>query len=121
MPGRFSRRRFIQGAASVAGAATLAGTGLASITEAASPRDQRTLNIMCWAGYTDPSFVKPFEKMFNCKVQSIYPNSSDEFFAKWMAGGGKTYDLASASGDVTRRFIRSNTLLEIDAGTIAKS
>ena len=124
MPGRFSRRRFIRGAAGVAGAAALAGANLDTldrVAEAARPHDQRTLSLICWAGYADPSFVKPFEKMYNCKVQYIYPNTSDEMFAKWIAGGGKTYDLVSASGDVTRRFIRSNTLLEIDAATIAKS
>jgi putative spermidine/putrescine transport system substrate-binding protein/spermidine/putrescine transport system substrate-binding protein len=113
-----SRRRFLEGAASLAGAAALSATGLEAVAEAANPRDQRTLNLICWAGYNDPSFVTPFEKKFNCKVTGINPNSSDEMFAKWMAGGGKTYDLISASGDVTRRMMRSGTLLEVDVSKI---
>ncbi len=121
MPGRFSRRRFLEGAAGVAGAAALTGTGLAGaaeVAEAAAPRDKPTLNIICWAGYADASFVKPFERMYNCRVQSIYPNTSDQMFAKWKAGGGNTYDLISASGDVTRRLIRSGTLLDIDVAKV---
>ena len=118
MPGRFSRRRFIEGAAGVAGAAALSGTGLDAVAEAANPRDQRTLNIICWEGYTDPSFVAPFEKQFNCKVQSTYAGSSDEMFTKWMGGGGKVYDLVSASGDASVRFIHSGTLLEVDVSKV---
>lgn len=124
MPGLFSRRRFLEGAAGaagVAGAAALSGAGLAGaveVAEAAAPRDKPTLNIICWAGYADPSFVKPFEKMYNCRVQSIYPNTSDQMFAKWKASGGNTYDLISPSGDVTRRLMRSGTLLEIDVSKI---
>lgn len=124
MPGTFSRRRFLEGAAGLAGATALAGTGLgtldqgAGIAEAANPRDQRTLNLICWAGYNDDSFVKPFEKMYNCKVTGINPNSSDEMFAKWEGGRGQTYDLISASGDVTRRMMRSGTVLEVDVAKV---
>jgi putative spermidine/putrescine transport system substrate-binding protein len=38
-------------------------------------------------------------------------------FAKWKAGNG-TYDLISASGDVTRRLMRSGTLMEVDVSKI---
>ncbi len=119
MPGLYSRRGFIQGSLGVAGAAVLGSTAVESVARAATSRDKRTLTMICWEGYADPSFVKPFEKQFNCTVQATYAGSSDEMFAKWKAGGGKTYDLVSASGDVTRRFMRSGTVLEIDVSKLS--
>jgi len=123
MLGRFTRRRFLSSAAGVAGATVLgaaasATPALTERAEAAPARGQRTLNLICWAGYNDPLFVKPFERMYNCKVTGINPNTSDQMFAKWKASGGRTYDLISASGDVTRRLMRSRTLLEIDTAKL---
>ena len=127
MPAPLNRRSFLKQAASTA--AGIAATGaipasLAVGTQTSTARaaersarpasDQRTLTIICWQGYTDPSFVKPFEQMNNCKVVATYAGSSDEMVAKWIAGHGNTYDLVSASGDADRRFINSRTLLEID-------
>ena len=118
MPGRLSRRRFVEGVAGVAGAVALRSSTLGGLVEAAHPSAQRTLTMICWEGYADPSFVKPFERMFNCKVKATYAGSSDEMFTKWMAGGGKIYDLVSASGDVTRRFMRSGTVVPVDVDKI---
>jgi putative spermidine/putrescine transport system substrate-binding protein/spermidine/putrescine transport system substrate-binding protein len=118
MPGRFSRRGFLTQAAGAAGALAAGASSLAAAADAAVARDQPTLTMICWEGYADPSFVKPFEKMFNCTVKATYAGSSNEMFAKWKAGGGNNYDLVSASGDVTRRFMRSGTVMEIDVDKV---
>ena len=96
-----------------------AGLADAASRPAHSARGGATLNLICWEGYADPSFVKPFEQMYNCTVSATYAGSSDEMVAKWVAGHGNTYDLVSASGDATRRFIKSNTLLPIDVSRIS--
>ena len=58
------------------------------------------LNVLTWEGYTDPSFVEPFEKASGCKLAATYVGSNDEFPAKLAAGGG-AYDLVSPSVDTT--------------------
>ncbi|HXT34584.1 MAG TPA: ABC transporter substrate-binding protein [Chloroflexota bacterium] len=123
MPSSLNRRSFLKHMGAAAGAVGAAGITGGAVAEAASRPAQRassqaTLNILCWEGYTDPSFVGPFEKMYNCTVTHTYAGSSDEMVAKWIAGHGNTYDLVSASGDADRRFIHSRTLLPIDVSKL---
>jgi len=72
------------------------------------------LDIVNWEGYTDKSFVKPFEQQTGCKVNSVFAGSSDEMFTKFRAGGGGQYDLASFSGDASLRAIKSGAVGELD-------
>ena len=58
------------------------------------------LNVLTWEGYTDPSFVEPFEQASGCKLTATYVGSNDEFPAKLATGGG-AYDLVSPSVDTT--------------------
>jgi putative spermidine/putrescine transport system substrate-binding protein len=76
------------------------------------------LNIVAWEGYTDPSFVKPFEKTTGCKINVTYAGSSDEMFAKFRSGGGASYDLVSASGDASLRFIATKAVQPVDVKKI---
>jgi spermidine/putrescine-binding protein len=121
MPGPLSRRTFLTRSVAAAAGATLAGSaGLAEAArrDAAPARSGGNLSLICWEGYADPSFVKPFEQRYNCTVTATYAGSSDEMVAKWIAGHGNTYDLVSASGDATRRFINSKTLLPVDVSKL---
>jgi putative spermidine/putrescine transport system substrate-binding protein len=72
------------------------------------------LNIVDWEGYTDPSFVKGFEKETGCKVNDTFAGTSDEMFTKFRSGGGGQYDLASFSGDASLRAIKSGAVAELD-------
>src|SRR5947209_6709755 len=76
------------------------------------------LNIIAWQGYTDPSFVKPFEAQTGCKLSVLYAGSSDEMFSKFRQGGGTIYDLVSASGDASLRFIDSGVVQSVDLSRI---
>ena len=76
------------------------------------------LNIVAWQGYTDPSFVNPFEKQTGCHINYVYAGSSNEMFSKFRAGGGTTYDLVSASGDASLRFIDSGVVQPVDVNKI---
>src|SRR5215203_5445340 len=63
------------------------------------------LSLVAWEGYTQPEWVKPFEKQTGCKVTSKYAGSSDEMVTLMRQGGGQ-YDMVSASGDASVRLIR---------------
>jgi spermidine/putrescine-binding protein len=73
-----------------------------------------TLRVIGWEGYMDESFVKPFESQYGCRVIPTYAGSSDEMYAKIKASRGKTYDLVTASGDLTKRLYDAGLLDPLD-------
>jgi putative spermidine/putrescine transport system substrate-binding protein/spermidine/putrescine transport system substrate-binding protein len=60
----------------------------------------RSLNLLVWEGYADPSFIKGFETQCKCKVSASYMGSSDELVAKLRGGSASNYDIISPSSDV---------------------
>jgi len=76
------------------------------------------LNIVDWEGYSDPSFVKGFEKETGCKVNDTYAGTSDEMYTKFRSGGGGQYDLASFSGDASLRAIKSGSVAVLDTSKL---
>jgi putative spermidine/putrescine transport system substrate-binding protein len=76
------------------------------------------LNIVDWEGYTDPSYVKGFEKETGCKVNDVFAGTSDEMFTKFRSGGGGQYDLASFSGDASLRAIKSGSVAVLDTSKL---
>lgn len=77
-----------------------------------------TLTAIVWEGYTDPSFTHTFEEQTGCTVKATYAGSSDEMFAKFRAGGGRTYDIVSASGDITERLYKAGLVRPIDTSKL---
>ena len=63
------------------------------------------LNLIAWEGYTDTSWVAPFQKDTGCRVNHKYAGSSDEMVTLMAGGGGGQYDMVSASGDADLRLI----------------
>ncbi len=63
------------------------------------------LNLIAWEGYTEPQWVKPFQKKTGCIVHAHYAGSSDEMVTLMRQGGGSQYDMVSASGDASLRLI----------------
>src|SRR4051794_37105564 len=63
------------------------------------------LNLVAWEGYTQPQWVKPFQKATGCQVHSKFAGSSDEMVTLMRQGGGSQYDMVSASGDAALRLI----------------
>ena len=63
------------------------------------------LNLIAWAGYLQPEWVKPFETQTGCQVNAKYANTSDEMVALMNNGGGGQYDMVSSSGDADLRII----------------
>jgi putative spermidine/putrescine transport system substrate-binding protein len=90
-----------------------AGTGTAGLTvpTANLPVLQKIgpgegqLNLIAWAGYLDPKWVKPFQQQTGCQVNAKYANTSDEMVALMKNGGGGQYDMVSSSGDADLRIL----------------
>ena len=75
---------------------------------------QRTLSLLVWEGYADPSFVKGFEEQCRCKVQASYMGSSDELMAKLRGGSAANYDVISPSSDVAGTIATANFAAPLD-------
>ena len=95
----------------VALAAPAAGTTKAAANEG-------KLNLIAWEGYTQPQWVKPFEKKTGCKVSSKYGGSSDEMVTLMRSGGGGQYDMVSASGDASLRLIYGGDVATVNPNQI---
>src|SRR6266508_481693 len=76
------------------------------------------LTLIAWEGYTDKSWVKPFEQQTGCKVQSKFGGSSDEMVTLMRSGGGGQYDMVSASGDASLRLIYGKDVQPVDVSLI---
>ncbi len=96
-------------AAGVTASSLLAGPALAA----------GEVNVLTWEGYTDDSFIKPFEEATGCKVSATYVGSNDDFAPKLAAGGG-IYDLISPSIDTTKIMIQAGFVEPIDISKLPR-
>jgi len=74
------------------------------------------LNLVAWEGYTQPEWVKPYEKQTGCKVHAKYAGSSDEMVTLMRQGG--QYDMVSASGDASLRLIRGGEVAAMNVALV---
>jgi putative spermidine/putrescine transport system substrate-binding protein len=81
-------------------------------------KGEGALNIIAWEGYAQDDWVKPFEAKTGCKVNRKYAGSSDEMVALMRSGGGRQYDLVSASGDATLRLIYGHNVQPVNISLV---
>src|SRR6478735_5617230 len=60
------------------------------------------VDLISWAGYVEPQWVKPFEQKTGCKVKSKVAGTSDEMIQLMRTG---QYDGVSASGNASARLV----------------
>jgi putative spermidine/putrescine transport system substrate-binding protein len=72
------------------------------------------LNLIAWGGYTEESWVKPFEQDTGCQVSVTTGNTSDEMVNLMRQDGGTAFDGVSASGDASNRLIAGGDVAAID-------
>ncbi len=75
------------------------------------------LNILCFQGYTEDTWVREFEKQTGAKVNVTYSGMVEEMFTKAAAGGGQ-YDLVSIDCGSVQRYYENNLLQPIDLSKI---
>jgi putative spermidine/putrescine transport system substrate-binding protein len=104
--------------AACGGGGSSGGSGAAGPTGGKLPTKigsgEGQLNLIAWEGYTQPQWVKPFEKQTGCQVHSKYAGSSDEMVTLMRQGGGSQYDMVSASGDASLRLIRGGDVQPVN-------
>jgi putative spermidine/putrescine transport system substrate-binding protein len=98
--------------------ALVVAVGLAFPAAGVSAQRGGTLNMIAWEGYTQPQWVKPFEKNTGCTVHAKYAGSSDEMVTLMRSGGGNQYDMVSASGDASLRLIYGKDVQAINPNKI---
>ena len=81
-------------------------------------KETRTLSLLVWEGYADPSFVKAFEEKCQCKVTASYMGSSDELVAKLRGGSAANYDVISPSSDVATMLATTGLTAPVDLARI---
>ena len=92
---------------------TSAAGGGASPVSSIGPGEGK-LSLIAWPGYTEDSWVKPFEDQTGCKVDVKAGNTSDDMVNLMKQGGGTIYDGVSASGDASNRLIAGGDVAPID-------
>jgi putative spermidine/putrescine transport system substrate-binding protein len=76
------------------------------------------LNLIAWAGYLNPLWVKPFEQQTGCQVNAKYANTSDEMVSLMKNGGGGQYDMVSSSGDADLRILYAGDARPVNVNLI---
>lgn len=118
---RTAVRRAAGGTLGLMGAGFLAACGSDAGSTATSSdsagRLASSLNVLCWEGYTDESFVAPFTKKTGVKVNSTFIGSNDELIAK-LRGNPDGYDLVTPSSDTTNLLIDNDQVQPIDLANV---
>lgn len=113
------RIRFVHALAAVAAVAlSIPAAGVSEPAGDAPPtkvgKTEGRLTLVAWEGYTDKSWVKPFEQRTGCKVTAKYAGSSNDMFNLMTSGGGGQYDMVSASGDASLRLIYAKAVKAVN-------
>jgi putative spermidine/putrescine transport system substrate-binding protein len=69
-------------------------------------------------GYLDDSWVKPFVDQTGCAITKKLVGPSDEMVSLMKDGGGGTYDMVSASGDIGLRLIYDGNVKPMNTSLI---
>lgn len=75
------------------------------------------LRLLGWAGYDDPSWIKPFEQRYDAKVTMTYVGAVDELFTKAKTQTGN-YDIAFPDSSMVPRYIQNGLLQPLDESRI---
>jgi putative spermidine/putrescine transport system substrate-binding protein len=73
------------------------------------------LNLISWAGYVEPEWVKPFEAKTGCKVNDKVAGTSDEMVELMRTG---QYDGVSASGNATARLVEGGNVAPVNVSLV---
>jgi spermidine/putrescine-binding protein len=80
---------------------------------------EKSLSLLVWEGYVDPSFIHAFEEAHQCKVSASYMGSSDDLVAKLRGGSASNYDVISPSSDVATSIARAGLAEPLDLAKLS--
>ena len=76
------------------------------------------LNILCFNGYADDAWVKPFEEKYKCKVNVTYAGTVEEHFTKTKAAP-KEYNLISIDPGRVNMYFDAGLIQPIDVSKLS--
>lgn len=89
----------------------------ASTEEKKEAPNEKELNVLCFQGYTEEAWVKPFEQKNNVKVNITYTGTVEEMFTKAKAGGAQ-YDIVSIDCGSVQRYYDAKMIQALDLSKI---
>lgn len=75
--------------------------------------EKPTLSIICFQGYAEESWVKPFEEKYNCEVKITYAGTVEEHFTKVKAAPDE-YDIVSIDSGRVLMYLDAGLIKELD-------
>jgi spermidine/putrescine-binding protein len=86
---------------------------IAAVGFTASAADKPVLSLICFQGYAEESWVKPFEQKNNCTVKISYAGTVEEMFSKVKAAPNE-YNIVSVSPGEITMYRQAGLLLPVD-------
>jgi spermidine/putrescine-binding protein len=74
----------------------------------------KTLNLLCWEGYTNDKFSDAFEAQTGIKVNITAFNSAEKLTAKLTAKDKGTFDVVTVSSDMAQALVERDLVQPID-------
>jgi len=99
--------------------AILLGMVVIALLCAACGKEEESLSLLVWEGYSDQSAVHDFEQLHHCKISAAYMGSSDELVAKLRGGSASNYDVISPSSDVAASIAHTGLAAPLDLGKLS--
>ena len=76
--------------------------------------EQRVLNILTWAGYNEEQIIKPFEKKYNCKVNSKNFSGDEQMLTIWTGSPKGTWDVVNPDGPWVAMLAKQGKIRELN-------
>ena len=93
------------------------GVGVFWMSGAKEAQAEDTLSIICFQGYAEPAWVKPFEEKYNCKVKVTYAGTVEEHFTKVKAAPSE-YNIVSIDSGRVQMYKDAGLIQPIDASKL---
>ena len=87
--------------------------------EGATPKKEKpVLSIICFKGYAEPSWVKPFEEKYNCTVKITYAGTVEEHFTKVKAAP-EEYNIVSIDSARVKMYYDAGLIQSVDTSKLS--
>jgi len=80
--------------------------------------DKPSLSIICFQGYAEPKWVKPFEEKYDCEVKVTYAGTVEEHFTKTKAAPDE-YNIVSNDSGRVKMYYDAGLIQPIDTSKLS--
>jgi len=87
------------------------------VIPAMAEKEGGTLSILCFQGYAEDDWVKPFEEKYNCEVKVTYIGTVEECFTKTKVAPGQ-YNIVSNDSGRVKMYYDAGVIQAIDVSRL---